>query len=237
MKNINKYLTFTTQQNYIGLFVFFFVIGTVWGKFFYYNEENRSALFKKSTLNLLAEEGFLPDDVTESFAIENGLHLQITTYKNKEDLITQLTNKRIDLVAFKSFYAQDVMKDLSKITYNSIKNKELISVDFKNPPYDPENKFAVPLFWGIEKKGSAEKSLLWIESIGIVKNSNRKKEAHEFLDYILQSDVILQVISLKKVASTNRSIERAKNIEFNLKPSYLRKISIRNLAFADRARF
>lgn len=228
---------FPKQKNHLGLFAFFFVIGLMWGKFFYYNEKNRSAIFTPTVLTLLAEEGFLPGDVTESFAMESGLDLKIVTYKNKEGLSYLLKNHKFDLIAFKSYYAEDVLKDLSKITYKNISNKESISVDFKNPPYDPENQFAVPLFWGLEKKENIEKTLLWVESVGVFKNSKMKKEAHEFMDYILQSDVALEVIRLKKVASTNRSIEKAKNIESSLKPSYLRKISIRNLKFKDKASF
>ncbi len=213
------------------------MMGLLWGKFFYYSEENRAVLFNQHVLVLLAEEGFLPGDVTESFAMESGLDLQIVTYKNKDDLVILLKNQKFDMIAFKSYYAQDVLKDLSKIAYKNLSNKESISVDFKNPPYDPENQFAVPLFWGVEKNDNIEKSLLWVESVGVFKNSNLKKEAHEFLDYILQADVALEVIRHKKVASTNRSIEKAKNIESNLKPSYLRKISIRDLQFKDKAGF
>lgn len=215
----------TIDKSYVILFVFFFVVGIFWGKFFYYNEVNRSTLFSKPKLKMLAETGFLPGDVTESFAMESHLDLEIITYSSKEDFLSQLKTQKFDLVAFKSFYAKEVMKDLSKITYNKLKNKESISVDFKNLPYDPENQFAVPLFWGVEK------SLLWIDSVGILKSSKFKKEAHEFLDYTLQSDVILEVIRLKKVASTNRAIEKASGIESNLKPSYLRKMSIRDLQF------
>ena len=132
-------------KQYLSLFIFFFVVGSVWGKF-YYSKDNRNALFHKSTLNLLAEEGFLPDDITESFSLENDILLQITTYKDKVDLLKKLDSEKFDLVAFKSFYAPEVIQDLSKISYKQIKNKESISADFKNPPYDPDNKFAVPLF-------------------------------------------------------------------------------------------
>lgn len=224
------------QKNYVGLFVFFFVIGLLWGKFFYYNEENRQALFTSDTMILLAEDGFMPSDVLESFSLENNSPLQIVTYKSKADLLSKLKNGQFDLVAFKSFYAQDVMPFLSKISYKEIKNKESISIDFKNLKYDPENKHSVPLFWGIERSDKIEKSVLWIESLGIAKKSSLKDKAHGFIDYIMQLDVTMEVIRHKKVASTNKNIEK-ENVESKLKPSYLRKISIRDLAFAERASF
>jgi spermidine/putrescine-binding protein len=227
----------TNNKKYLSLFLFFFIVGTLWGKFFYYSKSNRDALLQKTTLNLLAEEGFLPEDIIESFSLENNILIQITTYKDKLDLIGKLGNKTYDLIAFKSFYAKDVIQELSTISYKEIKNRESISADFKNPPYDPQNKVAMPLFWGIEKDPSITKPLLWVESIGVTKNSKFKKQAHRFMDYTLQSDVTVEVVRCKKIASTNRMIEKLKNVESKLKPSYLRKISIRDLAFADRASF
>jgi spermidine/putrescine-binding protein len=224
-------------KKHLSLYIFFFVIGILWGKFFYFNKENRNALLHKSTIHLLAEEGFLPDDITESFAHENNVLIQVTTYKNKADLLSKFKMGTYDLVAFKSFYAEEIIPRLSKISYKHIKNKDSISVDFKNPPYDPANQFAIPLFWGVEKKSADNKPLLWIESIGIVADSKLKKEDHSFLDYILQTDITVELIRFKKVATTNKGIERTKNIESKLKPSYLRKISIRDLSFAEHASF
>lgn len=210
------------------------MIGILWGKFFYFSEENRAALFHKPTLNILAEKDFLLSDVLESYSLENDIEINIITYSSKEDLSKKLT-KNIDMVAFKSFNAENIMKDLSPLSYANIKNKDYISVDFKNPPYDPENQFAIPLFWGITKNSNADKQLLWIESLGIVKTSQHKKEAHDFLNYTLQPDIAIEVIRHKQVASTNKSVEKAKNVESKLKPSYLRQMSIRDLSLTDKA--
>lgn len=223
-------------KKYLSLFVFFFVVGSLWGKFFYYNKDNRNALLQVPTLNLLAEEGFLPDDIIESFGLENNIQITVTNYKTSEELLLKLKNQKYDLVSFKSFHAKEIINDLARISYSEIKNKESISADFKNSTYDPDNKFAIPLFWGVEKKSEAQ-SLLWVESIGIFKDSKYKKEAHTFLDYVLQTEVAVEVTRFKKVASTNKAIERSKNIESKLKPSYLRKISIKDLAFGIRASF
>lgn len=225
------------QKKYIGLFVFFFIVGILWGKFFYFNEQNRTALFKKPTLNLLVEKDFLLSDIIESFSIESGIDLNVTTYSTKEDLVLKIQNKAIDIVAFKSYDAELIMKNLSPLSDKEVQNKEYISVDFKNPPYDHDNQFSVPLFWGVTKAEKVEQTLLWIESLGITKNSHLKKEAHNFLDYTLKPEVAIQVITYKKIASTNKSVEKAVNIEPKLKPSYLRKISIRNLSFTERASF
>lgn len=226
-----------SQKSYISLFIFFFVIGILWGKFFYYNEDNRRALFKKPRLELLAEAKFLPTDVIESFALENNVEVSISTYKNKEELATHLQKRKYDLIAFKSYYAQDVLKALAGLNYSEISNEDAIAVDFKNPPYDPDNKLALPLFWGVDKNAKSEKSLLWIESLGVTKNSKYKELAYDFLDYVLQTEVAQESVQYRKVASTNKNVEKSKNIDSNFKPSFLRKISIRNLAFDDKAGF
>lgn len=233
---LNKSL-FAKQKNYVGLFVFFFIIGIMWGKFFYFSEHNRAALFQRPTLNLLTEKDFLLSDIIESFSMKTNTEIKIITYATKEELESRLQDKTIDMVVFKSYNAESTIKMLSKISYSEVKNKDFISVDFKNPSYDHENQFAVPLFWGITKNENIEKTLLWIESIGVTKNSKFKKEAHKFLNYTLQPEVAIEVIKHKKVASTNKSVEKAANIEPKLKPSYLRKISIRDLSFTDRASF
>lgn len=237
-----KKLSFTKtpwiqQKKYVGLFVFFFIVGILWGKFFYFNEQNRAALFQKPTLNLLAEKDFLLSDIIESFSMETGIDLNVIVYSTKEDLALKIQNKNIDMVAFKSYDAELIMKSLSRLSNKEVQNKEYISVDFKNPPYDHDNQFSVPLFWGVTKGEKIEQTLLWIESLGITKNSHLKKEAHKFLDYTLKPEIALQVIKYRKIASTNKSVEKAANIEPKLKPSYLRKISIRNLSFTERAGF
>ena len=229
--------SYIKQKNYIALFVFFFIVGVVWGKFFYFSEENRSAIFKPTTLHLLAEENFLPGDIVESFAIENDTQILVTTYKTKADLSKLVQLNKYDLVAFKSFHIDEVKKSLDVIFYKELKNKDYISVDFRNLPFDPESKLSIPLFWGINKKENIDKSILWIESIGINKASQYKKESHEFLDYMLNPDVALEVVRHKKVASTSKALEKEKTIDSKFKPSYLRKISIRNLSFEDKASF
>lgn len=235
MKRIKKHIETTAKKSYLALFSFFFLAGILWGKFFYYNEENRNVLFSKERLVLLAEVGFLPTDVLESFSLEQGEALDLVTYSSREELLSKLQKHKVDLVAFKSFYAQDVLKKLDRISYKNISNKDSISIDFKNLPYDRENQYAIPLFWGVEKNKDIEKSLLWVESIGVIKNSPLMSEAHQFIDFVLQDDVAIEIVRHRKIASTNKKIEKESNIESKWKPSYLRKMSIRDLAFKERA--
>ena len=179
----------------------------------------------------------MPQDIIESFAIEKGINVNIVHYFSKTDLRDKISQPNIDLVAFKSYHASDILARLSPIEYSEISNKDSVSVDFRNPRYDPENKLAIPLFWGVTKDKNVEKSILWVDSIGISKDSIERNNSHKFLDYILQEEIAAVVVHQKKVASTNRNLESNKNVESKWKPSYLRKISIRDLVFADKASF
>lgn len=225
------------RSSYIGLFVFFFVTGAVWGKFFYYSEENRNVLFHKNKLVLLAEENFLPVDILESFSFESGASVDLITYKDESELEKLIQEISFDLVAFKSSFAKNVVPQLGKLHYKKIANHDSISIDFKNLSYDSENQFTLPLFWGVDKDENNNKSILWIESIGISKKSELNKKAYKFLDYVLQEEIAAEVVRQKKVASTNKNLEKNKSVDSKWKPSYLRKLSIRELVFADRASF
>src|SRR5690606_30461060 len=196
-----------------------------------YNESNRAALFSFKQLTLLAPKGFAPSELIANYESEVGATVTVVEYTDIKDLIEKLWDEPIDLIAFRSADAEDVTDLLAVLDRKKIKNLNLVSVDFKNLPYDEDNKFSVPFFWGIEKKRDFSKSRLWIESIGVTQISKNKDIAYEFINYFLEPEVVIKAIKLRKVASTNRSIEDNSNIQSKWKPSYIRKIPIRNFSF------
>lgn len=225
------------QKRYLGLFIFFFVIGTIWGRFFYYDEAKRAKFFSDQPVVLLAPKNFVPPQLLSKFTEDTSKQVTVIEYVDIKDLIEKLWDQPIDLIAFSSTDADDVIDLLSPFEKQKIKNLKLISIDFKNLPYDEKNELAIPLFWGVRKKHNIDKSRLWIESIGITQASKNKTDAYIFIDYLLEPDTAIEAVKIKKVASTNSSLESSASIQSKWKPSYLRKISIRNLSFVERAGF
>ena len=91
-------------------------------------------------------------DIIAAFEEATGIKVNYSTYESNEVLYSKLKNGGISVdVIIPSDYMIDRMiaEDmLEELDFANIPNFSYVDEQFKNPAYDPENKYSVPYTWG-----------------------------------------------------------------------------------------
>ncbi|MBE6941719.1 MAG: extracellular solute-binding protein [Ruminococcaceae bacterium] len=91
-------------------------------------------------------------DIIAAFEEKTGIKVNYSTYESNEVLYSKLKNGGISVdVIIPSDYMIDRMiaEDmLEELDFGNIPNFSYVDEQFKNPDYDPENKYSVPYTWG-----------------------------------------------------------------------------------------
>lgn len=92
-------------------------------------------------------------DVNAEFTARTGIQVNYTTYDTNESMYAKLASGGGDYdVIIPSDYmvSRMIQEDmLAELDFSNIPNFQYIDGDFKNPDYDPENKYSVPYTWGV----------------------------------------------------------------------------------------
>lgn len=104
-------------------------------------------------LNLYVWSEYIPDDVIENFTKETGIEVNVTNYESNEAMFAKLklTNGAgYDVVVPSTYYISVMSKDglLQKIDKSKLDNFKNLDPALLNKPYDPNNQYSVPYFWG-----------------------------------------------------------------------------------------
>ena len=91
--------------------------------------------------------------VNAEFPARTGIQVNYTTYDTNESMYAKLASGGGDYdVIIPSDYmvSRMIQEDmLAELDFANIPNFQYIDKDFKNPDYDPENKYSVPYTWGL----------------------------------------------------------------------------------------
>ena len=91
-------------------------------------------------------------DIIAAFEEKTGIKVNYSTYESNEVLYSKLKNGGISVdVIIPSDYMIDRMiaEDmLEELNFDNIPNFSYVDEQFKNPDFDPENKYSVPYTWG-----------------------------------------------------------------------------------------
>lgn len=102
--------------------------------------------------NLYAWSEYVPQDLLDAFSQEYGIKVNYDTYSSNEELLAKLQAGASGYdVIIPSDYMVTIMANLGllePIDLNHIPNFANIDERFKNPPFDPGNKYSVPYQWG-----------------------------------------------------------------------------------------
>ncbi len=103
-------------------------------------------------LNLYGWSEYVPQDLLDAFSQKYGIKVNYDTYSSNEELLAKLQAGASGYdVIIPSDYMITVMSKLEMlepIDLNHIPNFANIDDQFKNPPFDPGNKYTVPYQWG-----------------------------------------------------------------------------------------
>ena len=112
-----------------------------------------SAPADQGELNLFVWTEYLPDSVVEKFEKETGIKVNVSTYSSNEDMLAKVKSETpgaYDVLNPSDYMvaqliAQDMLKELD---FDKLPNFSHIGESYKNPAYDPGNKYSVPYMGG-----------------------------------------------------------------------------------------
>lgn len=148
-------------------------------------------LARSVPLRVLCAENWLSNDALERFSHEHNVRIQQWTYKSPSEFLRQMANAdgNVDVICTSSLLLRSLVRShwIKKMDYQALSNKKLISVDFSQLPYDPQNEYSVPLFWNVfgffgrgeapdmtwKQIWTAKKLALWGDELNVLELMNR----------------------------------------------------------------
>jgi spermidine/putrescine-binding protein len=107
---------------------------------------------KSTEVNLYAWSEYIPQALLDGFTHETGITVNYDTYSSNEELLAKMQAgaSGYDVIIPSDYTVAIMIKQdqLEKLDLSKIPNLKNIFDDFKNPSFDPGNKYSVPYQWG-----------------------------------------------------------------------------------------
>ena len=109
---------------------------------------------KKSAevLNIYNVGDYIDEDLITKFEEETGITVVYETYDTNESMYQKLKSgsTKYDLVFPSDYMVEKLIAEdmVAPIDYSKIPNYKYIMEDYRDPAYDPGNKYSVPYMWG-----------------------------------------------------------------------------------------
>ncbi len=108
--------------------------------------------FAGQTLNVYNWTTYIAEDTISNFERICDVTVVYNTYASDSDMLEELRqgNPGYDVVVPGNSTVNLMLEEnlIQPIDFSNFKNKDNISSDFLNPPYDPEGRYTVPYQWG-----------------------------------------------------------------------------------------
>lgn len=131
----------------------------------------------KEVLNVLNYDIYIDRDLLKEFENANNVTIKYDTYSTPEEMYIKAKAgaSNYDLIISSEYMIERMISEgmVNKLNFDNIPNYKYIDEDFKNHPYDPNNEYSVPYFWGtlgiLYNKNTVDASsdsweLLWDEN-------------------------------------------------------------------------
>ncbi len=107
---------------------------------------------KQQTLNVLNYDIYIDKSLINEFEINNNVKIKYDTYSTPEEMYIKAKAgaSNYDLIISSEYMIERMINEgmVNKLNFDNIPNYKYIDEAFKNQPYDPNNEYAVPYFWG-----------------------------------------------------------------------------------------
>lgn len=107
---------------------------------------------KQDTLNVLNYDIYIDKSLLNEFEIKNNVKIKYDTYSTPEEMYIKAKAgaSNYDLIISSEYMIERMINEnmVNKLNYDNIPNYKYIDEAFKSHPYDPNNEYAVPYFWG-----------------------------------------------------------------------------------------
>ncbi|MCI9144617.1 MAG: spermidine/putrescine ABC transporter substrate-binding protein [Lachnospiraceae bacterium] len=92
-------------------------------------------------------------DVNAEFTRRTGIRVNYTTFDSNESLYSKLVGggADYDVIIPSDYMVSRLINEnmLAELDFSNIPNYQYIDESFRNPDYDPENRYSVPYTWGV----------------------------------------------------------------------------------------
>jgi len=143
------------------------------------------------TINVYNWGEYIDEEVIDLFEKEYNINVNYETFATNEDMYVKLVSGagKYDVIIPSDYMIQKLINEgmLLELDFENIPNFEYIDNRFKNLPYDPENKYTVPYFWG---------------TLGIVYNKNMVDEPVDSWDILFDPKYAGNIIMLDSMRDT-----------------------------------
>lgn len=106
----------------------------------------------QQTLNILNYDIYMDKSLLNEFEIKNNVKIKYDTYSTPEEMYIKAKAgaSNYDLIISSEYMIERMISEgmVNKLNFDNIPNYKYIDEAFKNQPYDPNNEYAVPYFWG-----------------------------------------------------------------------------------------
>ena len=107
---------------------------------------------QKETLSVLNYDIYIDKNLLKEFQEANNVTIKYDTYATPEEMYIKAKAgaSNYDLIISSEYMIERMISEgmVNKLNFDNIPNYKFIGEDFKNQPYDPDNEYAVPYFWG-----------------------------------------------------------------------------------------
>ncbi len=107
---------------------------------------------EKPTISVLNYDIYIDKSLISQFESENNVKIKYDTYATPEEMYIKAKAgaSNYDLIISSEYMIERMISEgmVNKLNFDNIPNYKYIGEDFKNQPYDPNNEYAVPYFWG-----------------------------------------------------------------------------------------
>lgn len=175
---------------------------------------------------------YIDESVVTKFEKKYNVRVIYDNYESNEMMYTQLqSGEKYDVVVPSDYTIERMISEnmLQEIDWSLISNKDSILGQLKNLPFDPDNKYSVPYFWGnvglVYNKSKVDFNDLEKEGWNVLQNP---KYANHIFMYDSERDAFM--VALKALgfsANTtnedelNQAYEWLLNVDKTMKPVYV----------------
>lgn len=107
---------------------------------------------EEKVLNVFNWSEYMPQSVIDKFTAETGIKVNYNTYSSQEEMLAKLQAApgSYDLCVVSDYMVEVMTKQglLEPIKLDKIPNFKNVDPLYRNPPYDPQNRYTVPYMWG-----------------------------------------------------------------------------------------
>ena len=109
--------------------------------------------FAQPVVNLYNWSGYIPQKVLNLFQKQTGIHVNLTTFTDNEDLYEKLKvdpNAGYDVVVPSSYFVERMAQEgmLHRLDLSKLPNIKNLNPHLLNRAYDPGNHYSLPYLWG-----------------------------------------------------------------------------------------